>query len=98
VILELQKNYDTLKNKPYIVASYNDDLEGNATGQETTARLLAIQADLRDYNTTSKEIIGLKTRIAEDFKITNGKSVDPRLNAESDVMLGQTQVLDILID
>jgi len=95
---QLQKNYDTLKNKPYIVASYNDDLEGNATGQETTARLLAIQADLRDYDTTSKEIIDLKTRIAEDFKITNGKSVDPRLNAESDVMLGQTQVLDILID
>jgi hypothetical protein len=92
----IDTNYKNLKNKPYIVISFNDDLEGSITSTKTQSKLIPLQLESRDYKTTKSEILELRDKILDEIK--NTKKVSLQLNANADILMSQSQILDILID
>lgn len=103
--------YNKLKNKPYIVVSYADDLDGSDT-QQVHSKLIAVGSDYRNLEKLISEVNDLKNEVSGKFEKSIKEKVDGGLsesearqkidipkdvNAKTDCLLNGGQVLDILI-
>lgn len=82
-----------LKNKPYIVVSYNNDLDGGSGNIQ--AALIPIGAHSRGLTTLIKESTNLLKERREELFSTKGLSDE--LKAKSEVLLHRSDILDVLI-
>lgn len=102
-------SFSYLAGKPYIAISFSNDLDG-APGNKTSAKLIPISADSRNYDTLVKEITDLKEELHNEVKsyysgvsdedYTESKKSfrsSKELDAKIETMLDRSQILDILI-
>lgn len=101
---KLQELFDKLKNKPYVVVSYNNDLNGN-NGNDVSAKLVPVLAESRDIKVLQREITDLydeyTKKIQEFYAKPENKdkpmNFDDSLDAKFQTMLGKPELLKILI-
>lgn len=89
-----------LRNTPYIVVSYGNDLNGG--NKNVLSKLIPISADYRDLQSLIKEVKDFKSKVASEVKGSYNDSnkkviISDKTNAIADTMLSQSQILDILI-
>lgn len=92
------KDYSGLKNKPYIIVSYNDDLEGT-TGNATHAKLVPIGSDKRSLIKLTEEVNKLLDERQAEVKKNFGTGVflSPEMNTKTEILLNRSDILDVLI-
>ena len=60
--------FNLLKNKPYIVVSYDTDLEGSSSSKRVKAKLIPISAEKRSFDVLLEEITETRREIAGEIK------------------------------
>ena len=98
------------KGKPYIVVSFNNDLEGGSTNN-ITSKLVPINAESRNLDTLISEVAQIKKElneeVSEHFKGVSGEDyaskkksykVSDSINIRTESLLDRSQILDILIE
>ena len=95
-----------LKNKPYIVVSYKNDIDGTING-ENFAKLVPVGSENRNYEALLREINEFKSEVSEfvneeaNKQKTNNTPVKVKIpekfNVKADSLLNKSQILDILI-
>jgi len=94
--------YSGLKNKPYIIVSFKDDLDG---GSENIihAKLIPITSNKRSITTLTKEVDKILDERANKISVASkegkkGSQVfDNDLNAKAEILLNRSDILDTLI-
>lgn len=109
----IKKLWERLANKPYIVVSFANDLDGNSLGN-TSAKLIPIGSTSRSFKTLTEEIAEIRKEIAdeinkefeaklaageteENIRISKSVKVSDAFNAKAETLLNRSQILDILI-
>lgn len=99
--VEWEDYFRRLKNKPYIVVSYDNDLNGNITGTTTKASLIPIGSHKRSINTIIKEVEDLLDQRQQEIHddITNKREpiISDELNARTETLLNRSDIMDVLI-
>ena len=100
-----------MKNKPYIVMSYKNDINGSK-GTDNYSKLVPIGAESRSYQDLLLEVSKLRTSAAEEINAefskllasglgkeeARGKIViSESLNAKAETLLNRSQIIDMLI-
>ena len=100
----LKEKYNEWKNKPYVVISYANDLNGS-TGNNSSAKPVVLISTTRNISTLEREATEIyeeETKHVRDYyKIPEkdrGKFVyNPVIDAKNQMLLDKPQILDILI-
>ena len=104
--------FKLLKNKPYVVISYDNDLDGSISGQTTKAKLVPIASLSRRVDKVKLEVAELrkqfKDSVHEELKdkeldademreaLANSGKIK-ELTAKAETLLNRSQILDVLI-
>jgi len=93
------KTNSGLKNKPYIVVSTKEDLDGNENVNTTQAVLIPIGSNQRNLDTLTKEVEDLleERRLDMENGYTNNKKISPEINAKTEILLNRSDILSVLI-
>lgn len=90
-----------LKNKPYIVVSSKNDLDGDAVGTTTQASIVMIGSHKRDLNTLISEIEDLlderKKEVFNNISSGKGSFIGDKISAKTEALLNRSDILDVLI-
>jgi len=93
--------FEALKNKPYIVVSYDTNLNGDPNSLKTIATLVPIVSESRKLSTLISEVESvLKERDQSIRTLSKNKQdvkISPELNAKTEVLLSRPDILEILI-
>jgi hypothetical protein len=98
-LIELHKD---LQNKPYIVVSFANDLEGDIKGTTTQAALIPITSNSRNLTTLTAEINNLlderKKEISDSYdEKTKTVKISDKINAKTETLLNRNDILQALI-
>ena len=104
---QIKELFEKLKNKPYIVVSYSNDLEGSISG-EVQSRLIPVGSNHRDFKTVINEVEKLRREVAVDLheeyalrkadgSITSEVKIKDDFSAKAETLLNRSQILDALI-
>lgn len=94
---QLKDLHKKLKNRPYIVVSYKNDLDGSVTGTKTQAKLVPIGSNARGFDTLTKEVNDLLAERKASLSATN-RTISGELNAKTETLLNRSDILDCLIE
>ena len=93
--------FTRLKNKPYIVVSYDSDLNGSATGTRTQALLVPVGSHKRSTSEVIKEvefILNERTKEIHNDVLNNKEPViSDEMNAKTETLLNRSDIMDVLI-
>ena len=106
----VKKQFNLFKNKPYIVVSFNNDLEGSS-GNKTSAKIIPINAEGRSVDVLIDEASKIKTALNQELsdyfgkttgddyqKLKSNYKVSDAINVKTESLLDRSQILDILIE
>lgn len=98
---DIRALYTSLKNKPYIVASYKDDVQGSA-GNKTHAVIIPITTKNRGFDTMFTEVTEAFSKkvnnITEALNDINSPVIDfDKINTEAETLLHRSDIIDMLL-
>lgn len=101
---EYRELYSRLKNKSYVVVSFNNDLNGT-TGNRTFAKMIPLLSEARDVNKLMQEATTLYKnhtyQLSEFYKDKDNEGkpfvFDPLIDAKMQMLIGRSEIIDILM-
>lgn len=97
----LDKLYSDLHGKPYVVVSFNNDLEGHES-KNVSARIIPVKSQSRSLEKINQEVKILYDDYTKSINQHYKQSSDPmvfdeELDSKTQMLLGRTNILDLLI-
>lgn len=101
-----------LRNRPYVVVSFADDINGQAGSTTVKAAIIPVGSYPRSFNKVIEEVNQLRQEVSEDIhkefekRLEEGEDVtkvsktikpDPKFNAKLETLFNRSQILDVLI-
>ena len=98
---KLDELYSKLQSKPYVVVSFNNDLDGHDS-KKVFARIIPLKAKSRSLEKLSQEVKILYNEytksINQHYKYSsNPMEFDEELDSKTQMLIGRTNILDLLI-
>lgn len=107
---KIKSQFNLFKGKPYIVVSYNNDINGSSNNK-TSAKLIPINTEGRPLDVLIQEVSKIKEdlnqeisdyfgkAVGEDYnKLKRSYRVSNEINVKTETLLDRSQILDILIE
>ena len=91
------KTNSGLRNKPYIVATTANDLNGNINSNKTQAVLIPIGANKRKLPTLIKEVNDLLDQRKEELGNSTNFKLSDAMNVKTEALLNRSDILSVLI-
>ena len=97
---KIEARFLSLRNKPYVVVSFDNDLEGG-TGLTTKARIVMVGANKRGLTTLKQEVSQLLEERNNDMQANSTEGsiakISDSLNVKTEMVLNRNDILEVLI-